>query len=159
VYEREYTQAMYQRMGLYEKDEKDLELLQWMLGTLESSVIDYNLFFRKLSSYKGERSEILDIAIYRQHLNEWLDAYDARLQKEKISSKDREAKMLHVNPKYILKNHILQEAIEKAKKHDFSMVKDLLTVALAPFDEHKELEYLAKPTPTEAKNIKLSCSS
>jgi len=67
--------------------------------------------------------------------------------------------MIQVNPKYILKNYILQEAIEKASRHDFSMVKHLLKVALAPFDEHPELEYLAKPTPSEYKNIKLSCSS
>jgi uncharacterized protein YdiU (UPF0061 family) len=159
VYEREYTQLMYERMGLFEKEEKDLELIKWMLGTLESSVIDYNLFFRKLSVYKGEQSQILDIAIYTNDLKEWLDAYDTRLTKETFTCKEREEKMLHVNPKYILKNHILQEAIEKADTHDFSMVKDLLTVALAPFDEHTELEYLAKPTPQSAKNIKLSCSS
>jgi len=30
---------------------------------------------------------------------------------------------------------------------------------LSPFDEHVELEYLAKATPLSAKNIKLSCSS
>ena len=159
VYEREYTQLMYARMGLYEKDEKDLDMLKWMLGTLESSVIDYNLFFRKLSVYKGEQSEILDISIYTEDLKEWLDAYDTRLKKEKLSYETRAEKMLHVNPKYILKNYILQEAIEKAEKHDFSMVKDLLKVSLAPFDEHQELEYLAKPTPQSAKNIKLSCSS
>ncbi len=159
VYEREYTQLMYERMGLHERDEKDLELLKWMLGTLESSVIDYNLFFRKLSVYKGEQSQILDIAIYTKDLQEWLDAYDTRLSKEMLTCKERKERMFRVNPKYILKNHILQEAIQKAQKHDFSMVEDLLTVALAPFDEHKELEYLAKPTPQSAKNIKLSCSS
>jgi len=67
--------------------------------------------------------------------------------------------MLQVNPKYILKNHILQEAIEKAEAHDFNMVNDLLKVALSPFAEHKELEYLCKLAPVESKNIKLSCSS
>ncbi len=67
--------------------------------------------------------------------------------------------MLSVNPKYILKNHILQEAIEKAQEHDFTMIEELLVVALAPFDEHKELERLCKLAPIESKNIKLSCSS
>jgi len=60
---------------------------------------------------------------------------------------------------YILKNHILQEAIEKAEEHDFSMIDELLTIALAPFYEHPELEHLSKPTPLKFKNIKLSCSS
>lgn len=61
--------------------------------------------------------------------------------------------------KYVLKDHILQEAIEKGEDHDFSMVNELLTVALAPFDEHPELEHLCNPTPMKSKNIKLSCSS
>ena len=91
--------------------------------------------------------------------DKWLDTYDVRLQKENVSDEQRHKSMLHVNPKYILKNHILQEAVEKANMHDFTMINDLLKVALAPFDEHPELEYLTKPTPQGAKNLKLSCSS
>ncbi|MEA2073208.1 MAG: SELO family protein, partial [Campylobacterota bacterium] len=89
----------------------------------------------------------------------WLDKYTLRLEKETLSESKRHEKMLAVNPKYILKNHILQEAIDKANEHDFSMVNELLKVALAPFDEHEELEHLCKPTPMKSKNIKLSCSS
>jgi len=159
VYEREYIALMKQRLGLSETDEKDLELIQWLLGTMEHAVIDYNLFFRKLCAYESDKSEILDIAIYTEDLKKWLDAYDVRLQKEQLTCKERERHMLHVNPKYILKNHILQEAIDKAQQHDFTMVQDLLKVALAPFDAHEALEYLAKPTPQSAKNVKLSCSS
>ena len=35
---------------------------------------------------------------------------------------------------------------------------DLFKWMLGSFDEHTELEYLAKPTPKKSKNIKLSCS-
>jgi uncharacterized protein YdiU (UPF0061 family) len=76
-----------------------------------------------------------------------------------LTQQAREAKMLKSNPKYILRNYLLQEAIAKAEVKDFSMIEDMLTVALAPFDEHEALSYLAKPTPKAAKNIKLSCSS
>jgi len=89
----------------------------------------------------------------------WLDKYNERLNKKVQSVDMRHAQMLGVNPKYILKDHILQEAINKAEEHDFSMVNNLLKVALAPFDEHLELEYLSKLAPIEARNIKLSCSS
>ena len=50
------------------------------------------------------------------------------LEEETFSEAQRHEKMLTVNPKYILKNHILQEAIEKAEAHDFSMLDELLTV-------------------------------
>ena len=146
-------------MGLEMEEEDDKELFQWLLGSLQGASIDYTLFFRKLSRYNGDKSSILDLCVYRSSLQEWLEAYETRLKKETLTQEERHKKMLCVNPKYILKNHILQEAINKAQSKDFTMIEDLLRVALAPFDEHLDLEYLCKPTPIEAKNIKLSCSS
>ena len=159
TYEEVYSEIMYAKMGLEEEAQNDKELFQWMLGALESATIDYTLFFRKLSSFDGEKSDILDICIYRTNLEEWLDSYSLRLEKESLETSKRHEKMLSVNPKYILKNHILQEAIEKAEQHDFGMVDDLLKVAHSPFEEHPSLEYLCTLAPLESKNIKLSCSS
>jgi len=159
VYEEVYLKTMLEKMGLYEQAEDDVEFIRWMLGTLESSTIDYTLFFRKLSTYDGDKKRILDLCVYQMPLMEWLEAYEKRLELEKLDTKTRHEKMLSLNPKYILKNHILQEAIELAESDDFSMVKDLLKVAHNPFDEHVELQHLCKLAPMESKNIKLSCSS
>ena len=159
TYESVYSEKMYAKMGLEAQDENDAALFSWMLKSVTNAKIDYSLFFRKLSRFNGDKSPLLDVAINREPLSEWLDAYSLRLEKESLKERQRHEKMLQVNPKYVLKNHILQEAIAKANEHDFSMVKDLLKVALAPFDEHPELEHLCKETPKEAKNIRLSCSS
>ena len=159
TYENVYSEIMYEKMGLEKEDEDDRVLFQGMLSAMGNATIDYTLFFRKLSHFNGEKSPILDIAVNRAPLDSWLDKYTLRLEKETLSESKRHEKMLAVNPKYILKNHILQEAIDKANEHDFSMVNELLKVALAPFDEHEELEHLCKPTPMKSKNIKLSCSS
>ena len=159
VYEEVYSEIMYAKMGLETEQEDDRELFQWLLGALGSATIDYTEFFRRLSHFNGDKREILDICVYRSSLEEWLEAYSSRLKKETLSQEQRHVKMLRVNPKYVLKNHILQEAIEKAELKDFSMVNDLLKVAETPFDEHPELEHLCKLAPMEAKNIKLSCSS
>jgi len=159
VYTTEYLGLMYEKMGLDERYENDIELLRWMLGALESSKVDYTLFFRKLCLYDGYKASILELCELEKPLSEWLDAYDVRLQKEELSFEQRRARMLRANPKYILKNSILQEAIQKAEINDFSMVHDLLKVALNPFDEHEDLDYLSKKTPVKMKNIKLSCSS
>jgi uncharacterized protein YdiU (UPF0061 family) len=67
--------------------------------------------------------------------------------------------MLLTNPKYILKNYMLQEAIESAQKGDFSMVETLLHIAQNPYDEMPEYEKYAGETPEIYKNIGLSCSS
>ncbi len=159
TYEKVYSEIMYAKMGLETEEKNDKELFQWMLGALGSATIDYTEFFRRLSKFDGDKSSILELCVYRTNLEEWLDSYSLRLEKESLTASKRHEKMLSVNPRYILKNHILQEAIEKAQNHDFSMVHDLLKVALSPFEEHEELEYLCKLAPMESKNIKLSCSS
>jgi len=159
TYKETYLMIMNKKLGLVESVEKDIDLFKWMLGALESSVIDYTMFFRTLSYYNGDKTELLKLAEFQEPLIEWLDAYDKRLKKESLSQEKRQVRMLSVNPKYVLKNHILQEAIDKASSSDFSMIDDLLKVAMKPCNEHKELEYLCKATPDKFKNIKLSCSS
>jgi uncharacterized protein YdiU (UPF0061 family) len=159
TYAREYLGLMFDKMGLDERYENDIDLMLWMLGALESSKVDYTLFFRNLCFYDGEKIALLSLCELQTPLNEWLEAYDVRLANEELTCSERQERMLKVNPKYILKNHILQEAIEKADKHDFSMIEDLLKVAHSPYDEHEDLEYLCKRASTEVKNIKLSCSS
>ena len=159
AYEREYLGRMSKRLGLFQSNEEDETFIQWMLQSLANATIDFNLFFRKLSVYDGNKTPLLDIAVTRAPLEEWLNAYDKRLKKETLSQEQRHEKMLAVNPKYILKNHILQLAIEQTKANDFTMLNDLLKVALAPCEEHEALEYLCIQTPQKEKNIKLSCSS
>jgi len=159
TYQDVYSKILYGKMGLYTQHDEDRELYQTLLRALANASIDYTEFFRRLSRFNGNKSDILDISVDRRPLDTWLNRYTKRLEKETLSETKRHEKMLTVNPKYILKNHILQEAIEKAYEHDFSMVNELLTVALAPFDEHPSLEHLCRLTPARYKNIKLSCSS
>ena len=159
VYTSEYLRRMSARLGLYKSVSEDKSFIQSMHRALSDARVDYNLFFRKLSSYDGDKIPLLDICVSREPLEKWLDAYDKRLLEEQLTQEQREVKMLAVNPKYILKNHILDEAIEKAKTGNFTMLNDLLKVALSPYEEHEDLEYLCVVTSLWSKNMQLCCSS
>jgi serine/tyrosine/threonine adenylyltransferase len=63
------------------------------------------------------------------------------------------------NPKYVLRNHLGEQAIRAAKLKDFSGVQNLLTVLETPFDEHPEFESFAAFPPDWAAGIEISCSS
>ena len=67
--------------------------------------------------------------------------------------------MLKTNPKFVLRNHLAQEAIEAAQKKDFSALASLLAVLQAPFDEHPGMEAHAGFPPDWASSIEISCSS
>lgn len=63
------------------------------------------------------------------------------------------------NPEFILRNHLLQIAIEQAETGDFSEVKKLQEIVSTPFSEQKKNESYAELPPAWAKEICISCSS
>jgi len=89
------------------------------------------------------------------------------LVKEKIDSIEklqtyRIKKMNEINPIYILRNYMAEEAIQKAENGDFSGVNKLLKILLNPFEpkegENEEQKYQKCP-PKWAAEICVSCSS
>jgi uncharacterized protein YdiU (UPF0061 family) len=160
LYTQRYLYLMGQKLGLEQvTQEKDLALFTHLLGMLQGLTIDYTLFFRTLSHYDGDREKLLKIGLYHKPMNDWLDSYDERLKANTISTEKRLISMRKKNPKYVLKNYILQEAIDLAEKGDFSIVNDLFKIAQNPYDEHEAFERWAGVTPDTFKNQKLSCSS
>jgi uncharacterized protein YdiU (UPF0061 family) len=67
--------------------------------------------------------------------------------------------MDRINPKYILRNHLAQAAIEKAQQNDFSEVATLLQILSKPFDEQVDFESYSNPPPIDLQHIEVSCSS
>jgi len=159
IYPDAYIDVMREKLGLFIKLDEDVDLIKELVGALQDAIVDHTLFFRTLSRYDGNRAELYDIVMEPVVIDNWLKLYDERLLKEKLSQSERQEIMLKTNPKYILKNYMLQEAITLAQKGDFSMVEKLLHIASNPYDELPEFEHFAQDTPEEYKNIGLSCSS
>ncbi|UPT76739.1 YdiU family protein [Sulfurovum sp. XGS-02] len=157
IYIRYFHYYMCKKLGFEGTIEGDPELIDDMLDMLEQLHVDYTLFFRTLSHYEGDREALLSTGLYHEPMNAWLDRYDARIKT--IDTTERKEQMLSANPKYVLKNYMLQEAIDAAEKGNFSVVDDLFKIAQNPFDEHPAFERWAGATPQEFKNQKLSCSS
>ncbi|MEA3418841.1 MAG: YdiU family protein [Campylobacterota bacterium] len=159
LYTERYLYLMSRKIGLDKAEEDDLELFKHLLSVLQGLNVDYTLFFRTLSHYDGERKALLTLGMYHRPMNDWLDAYDKRLEQNSSTVQERQAQMLQTNPKYVLKNYMLQEAIDAAEKGDYTILDALFDLAQAPYDEHSEYERWAEATPDEFKNEKLSCSS
>jgi uncharacterized protein YdiU (UPF0061 family) len=150
IFIQKYHTLMCAKLGLDQNKDYG-KLIQWLLNIMQNDAVDYTLFFRTISEYEI-REELTRLFISSSRINEWLDEYE----KEHFTCKQT---MKSVNPKYVLKNYMLQEAIKKAQNGDFSLVNNLLHVAQNPFDEHEEFARYAKATPHQFKALKLSCSS
>jgi len=160
LYTQHYLYLMGKKLGIQNvTEEKDLDLFKHLLGMLQGLTVDYTVFFRTLSHYDADRTALLKLGLYHKPMNDWLDSYNERLQEDEWSTEKRQASMLKTNPKYVLKNYMLQEAIDAAQKGEFGLVDDLFNIAQDPYAEHPEFERWAGVTPDVFKNEKLSCSS
>ncbi len=160
LYTERYLYLMGKKLGLKSvTQEKDLDLFKHLLGMLQGINVDYTLFFRTLSHYDGDRTALLKIGLYHKPMNDWLDSYDDRLKEETTTTEERHTSMFQNNPKYVLKNYMLQEAIDSAENGDYTIVDNLFKIAQDPYLEHEGFERWAGATPDEFKNKKLSCSS
>lgn len=160
-FENLFLKKMTEKLGLQISHEQDQDLVNVLLQAMADQKADYTLTFRTLSHYQaGNASDITQLFKDPEGILAWLELYDLRLAKESISEDVRHKKMLALNPKFILRNYIAENAIRKAEdEHDYAEIDRLMRVLATPFDEHPEDIDLTETPPTWASGISISCSS
>jgi len=163
IYEYKMRELHHGKFGLNESLPEDDVLFQNFLDLMAENHADYSISFRQLSRIVKEDASqdnyLRDLFIDRNTLDQWLTRYRARLQIEQRDNLSRQTAMNLVNPKYILRNHLVQIAIEKAQQKDFSEVNRLLHILENPFDEQPEYNAYAALPPDWASTLEVSCSS
>lgn len=181
IFVQGWQAMMAEKLGLscFVADTDDL-LCQNLLALLAEVETDMTLFFRKLAGVDTESVDCTDDYLleplleayyrldalddhYKLRMANWLRQYCMRVQQDNVTKNYRVGRMNKVNPKYVLRNYLSQQAIDKAEQGDFSMVNTLLEVMRRPYDEQPEYEDFAKKRPEWARNkpgcSRLSCSS
>jgi uncharacterized protein YdiU (UPF0061 family) len=151
------------KLGLVSVLPDDTALVDSLFAILQAGRVDFTLFFRRLGDLQIDRPDtdapLRDLFIERPAFDAWAAAYRQRLQQEPRGDAERRLAMHAVNPKYILRNHLAQVAIEKAQDRDFSEVARLLAILDKPFDDQPEFDNYAALPPDWASQLEVSCSS
>ena len=65
-----------------------------------------------------------------------------------------------VNPRYVLRNHIMETAIREAlEREDYSEIEKARRIFENPFSDQPEHENYATPSPEWARDLVVSCLS
>jgi len=155
----EYHNLMALKLGFTKADSEVNKLVYELLDLLQKYEIDYTFFFRNLGDDEKIIFELSKEISWHEKISYWLEAYKQKLHAHKIKNAARKKIMNSANPKFILRNYLLQNAIEKAEARDFLEVKKLLKIMEKPFAQQKENEAYAALPPESAKHIQISCSS
>jgi uncharacterized protein YdiU (UPF0061 family) len=165
LYQAHYLSLMRQRLGLLDADAGDQSLVERLLQLMQGSAVDYSLFFRRLGEQPAEvalarlRDDFVDLAGFDQ----WAADYCARTANLADSQTDsqaaRRARMHAVNPLYVLRNYLAQQAIAAAEQGDYAPVRELHRVLSQPFTEQAGMQAYAERPPQWGKHLEISCSS
>ncbi len=161
-----FSELMREKLGLHSRIEGDAQIFSSMFELLHQNNTDYTRFFRALSTIERHGGQgVLDLFIDREAAAQWLSIYQIRCAQEvnehgePLNDRQRCERMRQVNPKYILRNYLAQNAIQKAEQGDFSDVETLATLLKSPFEEHPDFEAYANLPPDWGKKMEISCSS
>jgi len=183
TYYKHYHLLMTQKLGLLPHPSSDLAgeaidktLISDLLDVMEATRSDFTNTFYAFSSIPlpkandsiESRRDFVRVHLMKGRSEErnidkwldWLDRYTSRLG-EDGDEDNRIKRMMRTNPKYVLRNHLAQRAIEKADVGDFAEVNTLLRVLSSSFSEDRQSQDddYTLPYPSSASPIRVSCSS
>jgi uncharacterized protein YdiU (UPF0061 family) len=174
-YENKWQKMMSEKLGFKDyQGSSDQDLFKALEQLLEAVETDMTLFYRLLATYQPNNDALAHFSDcyylagqltekYEQQLETWLQGYQARLNFDGLGASIRQTNMNKVNPKYVLRNYLAQQAIDLAEDGDFSEIETLKVLLENPYDEQPEYEDYAQQRPDWARNkvgcSMLSCSS
>ncbi|NNB94264.1 YdiU family protein [Corallococcus exiguus] len=163
TFARHFLTRMREKLGLTQGRDEDRSLLEDLFTLMAGSHVDYARFFRALNRFDsspGARNDALrDHFLPPEGFDGWAERYRVRLESEGSVDGERHARLDRVNPKYVLRNWVAQQAIARAQEGDFAEVDRVLALVSAPFDEHPGQEAYAASPPTWGRHLVVSCSS
>ncbi len=170
--ERETVAA---KLGLDVCRDEDVVLMHDLQAWLRQAEVDMTLFFRELGELETIDADAslawLEPAFYdparrdagEPALRQWLARYRARLADDPLPAAQRRARMRAANPRYVLRNYLAQQAIERAEGGDLGGVEELQEVLRQPYQDQPGREAFAARRPEWARHkagcSMLSCSS
>ncbi|KAL8293526.1 hypothetical protein RQP46_000227 [Phenoliferia psychrophenolica] len=153
IFKDEYTRLMRLRLGLLSSDDGDFDLVSSFLDLLTLHSLDYSSSFRILSQFPGTSSPLynpfLDHLLESKKLDQswildwtkWFEKYEARLAVSTEEPATRRARQDAANPRFVLRQWVLEETIAKVDKEgDLKALDRVLKLSEAPFESYGEKE-------------------
>jgi serine/tyrosine/threonine adenylyltransferase len=149
-FETAYASGLRRKLGLFQERQDDIALARDLLDRMARNGADFTLTFRRLSDAAVSsdadmvvRSLFTDPTAY----DDWASRWRRRLADDGEGTGERRAAVMRaINPAFIPRNHLVEEALSAAVNNgDLSAFEDLLTVLSRPYDDQPAHRLYAEP--------------
>jgi len=156
LYNVAYQDQMCKKLGLNQQESDDVSLIQELLALMSDARTDFTLTFRRLSDLAdldgtgdGGIGGLFELPT---SFDPWLEQWQQRLSMEPRNNAEIQSVMYAVNPIFIARNHLVEEAIDAAvRQQDFELFNRLVNVLSKPFVfEKSKVQYALPPRPEQA---------
>ncbi|MGE4063533.1 MAG: YdiU family protein [Rhodospirillaceae bacterium] len=145
-FEAAYLTGLTRKAGL-RSEEEDVGLAQDLLRLMAENNADFTLTFRRLTDAAADPTKepsFRELFRAPETLDQWLTAWRSRLQPDAAQT------MRAVNPAFIPRNHLVEDALNAAAASaDFAPFERLLDVVTRPFEDRPGWEMYALPPRPE----------
>jgi uncharacterized protein YdiU (UPF0061 family) len=147
-YDAYWLRGMQAKLGLADGAGEDEALIADLLGLLQEQAVDFTACFRALSSsVRGDPAPARSLFAAPAAFDAWSLGWRDRLSSQAGDAETIAGAMDRVNPVYIPRNHLVEEALGAATAGDMEPFLLLLDVLARPFEERPGLGRYAAPAP------------
>jgi len=151
---------MHAKLGLTRADELTGALIDDLLTLLHEQAVDYTATFRALAAWlRGDRARARALFAEPARFDAWAERWREQLAHERAEPRDVASAMDAVNPVYIPRNHVVEEALAAATAGDLQLFERLLDVVARPLDERPGLEAYTAPAPASYGPYRTFCGT
>lgn len=146
LYHANWFKGMREKLGIFNEEAQDEELINDLLGMMEKYRADYTNTFRALTLHMLEDGDLFK----SEEFTKWYGLWQARLGRQQESKNSVQQLMKNSNPALIPRNYRVEEALEAAvEREDYSVMEQLLHVLSNPYAYSAEQnEYTTVPVST-----------
>lgn len=128
IYEKRWATMMCRKLGIIEEQEGDAALIKELLHWMQENQADYTNTFLQLTKSKEEQVGTYASADFKSWFSRWQERVAVYPCEEVVR------RMELANPKFIPRNHLVEEALHKAANlNDFEFFHELLKVLQNPY--------------------------
>ncbi|SBV32784.1 conserved protein of unknown function [uncultured Sphingopyxis sp.] len=148
------------KLGLSGEGADDGELIDSLFDELETHAVDFTSFFRALAMLlRGDGAMLESLLPSADAMAPWIAAWWERIEHDSMGPVEHADAMDAVNPLYIPRNHLVEEALEAAEAGDLAPWLKLLGVVRNPYEVRPGLERFTLPAPADAGPYKTFCGT